>query len=75
MDLSLDYNLELFPLQKDQSFALALATSLSRNAGLSAEDAAEADRDVWRPDKKGKGGLHDEYGYVMYGKVGSPHCC
>ncbi|KAF9535867.1 hypothetical protein CPB83DRAFT_901529 [Crepidotus variabilis] len=73
MDMTLDYNLELFPLQKDQSFALALASSLSRTgpggAGISAEEAAEADRDVWRPDGKSKGGLHDEYDYVMFGKV------
>ena len=71
MDLTLDYNIELFPLQNGQSFALALASSLSRNpqgpAGT-AEDE-DKDRDVWRPDAKGRRGLDDDYEYVMYGKV------
>lgn len=77
MDLILDYNVELFPLQIDQSFALALATSLSRGGGSTgttgvdgvAEDADDKDRDVWRSDGKGRGGLQDDYDYVMYGKV------
>ncbi|KAH9946777.1 hypothetical protein B0H21DRAFT_778895 [Amylocystis lapponica] len=61
MDLTLDYNFELYPLQKDQSFALALASSLAREE--------EKDRDVWRPDGKGRRGLEEDYEYVMYGKV------
>ncbi|KIK04235.1 hypothetical protein K443DRAFT_676003 [Laccaria amethystina LaAM-08-1] len=76
MDLTLDYNVELFPLVKDQSFALALASSLARGGapGSSGTDGAqeEADdkeRDVWRPDGKGRRGLEDDYEYVMYGKV------
>ncbi|TFK41012.1 hypothetical protein BDQ12DRAFT_703852 [Crucibulum laeve] len=75
MDLTLDYNVELLPLQKDQSFALALASSLARgNAGggggaNAIEDAEDKDRDVWRPDGKGTRGLEDDYDYVMYGKV------
>jgi len=77
MDLTLDYNIELFPLQTDQSFALALASSLSRGAGTGAtgidgaEDADDKDRDVWRSDGKGRAGLEDDYSYVMYGKVTS----
>ncbi|KAI0735275.1 RNA polymerase I [Earliella scabrosa] len=70
MELTLDYNVELFPLQKDQSFALALASSLSRvpqGAGGAADDE-EKDKDVWRPDMKRRG-LDDDYDYVMYGKV------
>lgn len=74
MDLTLDYNVELFPLQKDQSFALALASSLARggrtaNKTDGGADAEEHDRDVWRPDGKGSRGLEDDYDYVMYGKV------
>jgi len=77
MDLTLDYNVELFPLQKEQIFALALASSLARgggNAGTSgndvaAEDTDDKDRDVWRPDGKGRRGLEEDYDYVMYGKV------
>ncbi|PIL32062.1 hypothetical protein GSI_06766 [Ganoderma sinense ZZ0214-1] len=71
MDLTLDYNIELFPLQNGQSFALALASSLSRNpqgpAGTTEDE--DKDRDVWRPDAKGRRGLDDDYEYVMYGKV------
>ncbi|KAF5377561.1 hypothetical protein D9615_005262 [Tricholomella constricta] len=78
MDLTLDYNIELFQLQKEESFALALASSLARggapsgaNATDGAEDASDdKERDVWRPDGKGRRGLEDDYDYVMYGKVG-----
>lgn len=70
MDLTVDYNTELFPLAVDQSFALALASSLSRGGIDGAEDAADdKDRDVWRPDGKGRRGLEEDYDYVMYGKV------
>ena len=76
MDLTLDYNIELFPLQRDQSFALALASSLSRGGSTGAagvdgigEEADDKDRDVWRSDSKGRSGLQDDYDYVMYGKV------
>ncbi|EJF66606.1 hypothetical protein DICSQDRAFT_123228 [Dichomitus squalens LYAD-421 SS1] len=71
MDLTLDYNTELFPIQSGQSIALALASSLSRNpqgAAGTTEDE-DKDRDVWRPDAKGRRGLDDDYEYVMYGKV------
>ncbi|KAL0580315.1 DNA-directed RNA polymerases I, II, and III subunit RPABC3 [Marasmius crinis-equi] len=73
MDLTLDYNIELFPLKNGQNFALALATSLVRGApgGGANENADDEDkeRDVWRPDGKGRKGLEEDYDYVMYGKV------
>ncbi|KJA26186.1 hypothetical protein HYPSUDRAFT_84971 [Hypholoma sublateritium FD-334 SS-4] len=72
MDLTLDYNIELFPLDKDQNFALALASSLSRGGpSVNTADGGDDDneRDVWRPDGKGSRGLEDEYDYVMYGKI------
>jgi DNA-directed RNA polymerase I, II, and III subunit RPABC3 len=76
MDLTLDYNVELFPLAKEQSFALALASSLAK--GVPAAGAVDGvpeeedkDRDIWRPDGKGRRGLEEDYDYVMYGKV----CC
>ena len=76
MDLTLDYNIELFPLQKDQSFALALASSLAKGisgavggAADGTDDADDKDRDVWRPDGKGRRGLEEDYDYVMYGKA------
>lgn len=72
MDLTLDYNIELYPLISGQSFALALSSSLAKGlqggeAGGGEED--EKDRDVWRPDGKGRRGLEEDYEYVMYGKV------
>ena len=71
MELTLDYNSEIFPLNVGQDVALALASSLARGPVGSHEGAEEEDRDrdVWRPDAKGKRGLEDDYGYVMYGRV------
>ncbi|KAH8997628.1 hypothetical protein EDB92DRAFT_1440541 [Lactarius akahatsu] len=71
MDLTLDYNSEIFPLNNGQDVALALASSLARGPAGSQEGAEEEDRDrdVWRPDAKGRRGLEDDYGYVMYGRV------
>ncbi|KAF5312400.1 hypothetical protein D9619_003010 [Psilocybe cf. subviscida] len=70
MNLTLDYNVELFPLEVDDVVALALSSSLARegapNTGAASE---ENERDVWRPDGKGTRGLEDEYDYVMYGKI------
>ncbi|KAG1780141.1 RNA polymerase I [Suillus placidus] len=72
MDLTLDYNIELFPLVNGDSFAMALASSLSRDGGAptaDGEDGEDKDRDAWRPDGKGRRGLEEDYDYVMYGKV------
>ena len=69
MDLTLDYNIELFPLQSGESFALALSSSLQRGGASKADDDEEKEQDVWRPDGKGRRGLEDDYDYVMYGKV------
>jgi len=71
MELTLDYNSEIFPLNVGQDVALALASSLTRGPAGS-QDATDEDdryRDVWRPDNKGRRGLEDDYGYVMYGRV------
>lgn len=70
MNLTLDYNVELFPLEVDDVVALALSSSLSRESAPNTGAAGEEnERDVWRPDGKGTRGLEDEYDYVMYGKV------
>ncbi|KAF9499811.1 RNA polymerase [Pleurotus eryngii] len=72
MDLTLDYNVELFPLREEQNFALALSSSLARGEGpanTGTEDGGDKDLDVWRPDGKGRRGLEEDYDYVMYGKV------
>lgn len=68
MDMQLDYNIELFPLKAGQSFTMALASSLQRGGPTAGEDG-EKDKDIWRPDGKGRGGLEEDYDYVMYGRV------
>ena len=70
MDLTLDYNIELYPLSQDDSFSLALASSLARGPPQAKDsENAQDERDVWRPDGKGRRGLEEDYEYVMYGKV------
>jgi hypothetical protein len=71
MVLTLDYNVELFPLEIGQNVVLALATSLARDPPVSQDGTVEEDRDrdVWRPDGKGRRGFEDDYDYVMYGRV------
>jgi DNA-directed RNA polymerase I, II, and III subunit RPABC3 len=77
MDMQLDYNVELFPLRAGQEVAMALATSLARGPVVAGEED-DKDKDVWRPDGKGRRGLEEDYDYVMYGKVRCPlpaiHC-
>jgi hypothetical protein len=71
MELTLDYNAEIYPLNAGQNIVLALASSLARDP-VGSQDATveeDRDRDVWRPDGKGRRGLEDEYDYVMYGRV------
>jgi DNA-directed RNA polymerase I, II, and III subunit RPABC3 len=68
MELQLDYNIELFPLRTGQEIAMALATSLARGPSAPG-DEDDKDKDVWRPDGKGRRGLEEDYDYVMYGKV------
>ena len=71
MVLTLDYNCEIFPLQAGQVVVLALASSLARDPAVSQDGTVEEDRDrdVWRPDGKGRRGVEDDYSYVMYGRV------
>lgn len=74
MGLTLDYNVELYPLKQEEKFSLVLASSLGQGQGGLAGGGGDGneddkDRDVWRPDGKGKRGLEEDYEYVMYGKV------
>jgi DNA-directed RNA polymerase I, II, and III subunit RPABC3 len=71
MKLTLDYNCEIFPLEVGQNVVLALASSLARDPAVSQDGTVEEDRDrdVWRPDGKGRRGFEDDYDYVMYGRV------
>jgi len=67
MHLSLDFNVEIYPLRAEEKFTMALATSLSRSGA--AGDKDEGDQAVWRPDGKGRRGLEEDYEYVMHGKI------
>lgn len=64
MALVLDFNVELYPLKVGDSFALALSASLTPDG----EKESGLETQSWRLEE-GKGGLADEYEYVMYGKV------
>jgi len=69
MDLTLDYNIELFPLKTGQTFTLSLATSLSRGSAPGKEGEGEDKEQQWRPDGKGQKGIEEDYEYVMFGRV------
>ncbi|KAA1072767.1 DNA-directed RNA polymerases I, II, and III subunit RPABC3 [Puccinia graminis f. sp. tritici] len=64
MTLVLDFNVELYPLKVGDSFALALSSSLTPEG----EKDSGIETQSWRLEE-GKGGLADEYEYVMYGKL------
>eukprot|EP00833_Pecoramyces_ruminatium_P017296 jgi/Orpsp1_1/1191328/evm.model.d7180000084991.1 len=59
MDLTLDVNTEIYPIEIGDKYALMLASSLS----LDGTDKNE----IWRDQLKNS--LADDYDYVMYGKV------
>lgn len=64
MDLLLDINSDLYPVEVADKFSLALSTTLNRNN----EDFPDYyDKDL--ATKHGKGSLLDDYDYVMHGKV------
>ncbi|CAM0138034.1 DNA-directed RNA polymerases I, II, and III subunit RPABC3 [Umbelopsis sp. WA50703] len=67
MDLTLDYNTELYPLEIGEKFSLVLAASLALNGGSGG--AGVEKRESWRERAPGDRDLSDEYEYVMYGKV------
>lgn len=73
MDLTLDYNIELYPLNQGDIFSFVLASSLHRGGATGEADVGDDDKDryTWRPDGKGRRGLEEDYEYVMYGKVRS----
>jgi len=65
MDLSLDFNHELYPLKPADNITVVLASSLS----LAATTGEDRERETWRPDGRNDRGLDADYEYVMYGKV------
>ena len=75
MQLTLDYNVELYPLTVEDNFSLVLASSLVRGGtdttanGTTEGGEEEKDTHQWRPDGKGRRGIEEDYEYVMFGKV------
>lgn len=60
IQLTLDINHDLFPVENGETLTVALASSLSEEATETAS---------WRPPKEGERSLADDYDYVMYGTV------
>jgi DNA-directed RNA polymerases I, II, and III subunit RPABC3 len=71
MDLSLDFNHEIYPLRAADTITLVLASSLQLSAAATKpdEEGANVSRDTWRPSVGPSKGLDADYGYVMYGKI------
>ena len=61
--------------KQEEKFSFILTSSLACGGPLAAAavmggtDEDDNDRDMWRPDGKGRHGLEKDYEYVMYGKV------
>lgn len=60
--LTLDVNHELFPIQKDARYTIALSLSLNL-------DGTKDDSKGWRGVGRGEATLADEYDYVCHGKI------
>jgi DNA-directed RNA polymerase I, II, and III subunit RPABC3 len=71
MDLSLDFNHELYPLRASDTITLVLASSLQLSAAATkpGEEGTTVSRDTWRPNIGPSKGLDADYEYVMYGKI------
>ena len=67
MELTLDINNELYPLEIGEKFSLVLATSLSTSGPVGNDTTGT--QESWREKVGGERTLADEYDYVMYGKV------
>ncbi|SPC67853.1 related to RPB8 - DNA-directed RNA polymerase I, II, III 16 KD subunit [Ustilago sp. UG-2017b] len=81
MTLSIDIATDIWPVSEGQQLTFQLASTLKKDTatGASKTDAAEGDtqdaaaqaaeRDAWRLDQPGNGGIADDFDYVMYGKI------
>lgn len=67
MDLTLDFNSEIYPFKIGEKFSLVLASSLSLEASANAGGVEK--KESWRERAPGERDLSDEYEYVMFGKV------
>ena len=77
MNLSIDIATDIWPVAQGQQLTFQLASTLKKDAAATKADeldpsAAAAERDAWRLDQPGNGGIADDFDYVMYGKVCHP---
>ncbi|KAI9099480.1 hypothetical protein DFS34DRAFT_617704 [Phlyctochytrium arcticum] len=69
IEILLDVNTEIYPLNVGEKFSFLLASTLSLDATTTSSTAEDAQpREIWRQ-KAGEQSLADAYEYVMYGKV------
>lgn len=61
--ITLDINSELFPVKKQDSLTITLASSLGNESSMLTSNGS------WRPPKNNDRSLADDYDYVMYGTV------
>lgn len=80
MTLSIDIAVDIWPVSEGQQLTFQLASTLKKDAPTKAADGATdgdaidaaaqaAERDAWRLDQPGNGGIADDFDYVMYGKI------
>lgn len=61
--ITLDINSELFPVKKQDSLTITLASSLGNESSMLTSNGS------WRPPKNNDRSLADDYDYVMYGTI------
>jgi len=69
MDLSLDFNHELYPLRPSDTITLVLASSLQLSTAATKPGEEASSGETWRPNTGPSKGLDADYEYVMYGKI------
>ncbi|KAN0062714.1 DNA-directed RNA polymerases I, II, and III subunit RPABC3 [Thecaphora frezii] len=79
MNLSIDIATDIWPVSVGQQLTFQLASTLKKDSaikstgqegeGLQDASAVAAERDAWRLDMPGNGGIADDFDYVMYGKI------
>ncbi|RKP09916.1 RNA polymerase [Thamnocephalis sphaerospora] len=70
MEMTLDVNSELYPMEIGDKFAFALASSLSLEKQAATGDDAEKTEESWRDlSRRNEPTLADSYEYVMHGRV------
>ncbi|SNX82007.1 related to RPB8 - DNA-directed RNA polymerase I, II, III 16 KD subunit [Melanopsichium pennsylvanicum] len=76
MTLSIDIATDVWPISEGQQLTFQLASTLKKDTKTEGADgdtqdaaAQAAERDAWRLDQPGNGGIADDFDYVMYGKI------